>query len=231
MPWLPSFPGWTGTVQRGDHTLAGEGVDALAIASAGPLAGSGAPARARRAAVTCLASSDQRFLEKWKSRLRSGAGLEYGRYVRARPEPDEPVAGAGVAAQADDAVGEDPAGEKGPQLAFDEARHRPLAGPGVREEAFEFGLHHAVEDALLGAAAGVEAVARGARRCALGGKRRNLAMHGRRDCQSRTTREASSRRSPRLAASAVWRRVLLRGVDEGSRTPGGRSRKKLARFL
>jgi hypothetical protein len=67
-------------------------------------------------------------------------------------------------------VGEDSAREKGPQLAFDEARQRSLAGPGVREEAFELGLHHEVEDALLGKAAGVEALGRFARRCASGGK-------------------------------------------------------------
>jgi len=128
--------------------------------------------------------------------------------------------GAGVAAHADEAVGEDAAGEKGPQLAFDEAWHGSLAGPGVREEAFELGLDHAVEDALLGAATGVEAVARGARRCASGGKLSNLDMHARRDCQSRTTREASSRRGMGLAAPEVWRRVLLRGVDEDSRRGG-----------
>jgi len=79
-------------------------------------------------------------------------------------EGDDALGGAGSAAQAHEAVGQDPAGEERPKLAFDEARHGPVSSPGVREEAFELGLHRAVEDALFGAAAGVDAPLRTARR-------------------------------------------------------------------
>ena len=85
-------------------------------------------------------------------------------------EGHESLAGAGLAAHPHEAVSKNSAREKGPELALDETRHGSLAGSGVCEKAFEFGLHHAVEDALLGAAAGVEAFVRAVRRCRAGVK-------------------------------------------------------------
>lgn len=68
---------------------------------------------------------------------------------------------------------EDAAAEEGTELALDEARHGSLPRLRAREERRELGLHDAVEDALLGPAAGVLAVvavppgamAMGGRRC------------------------------------------------------------------
>ena len=68
----------------------------------------------------------------------------------------------------------------------------------MSEEVFELGLHHAVKDALLGAAAGVEPLARAARRCVLGGKQSNLDMHARRDRQSLANPKRTLRQKSRI---------------------------------
>ena len=104
-------------------------------------------------------------------------------------EGHESLAGAGLAAHPHEAVSKNSAREKGPELALDETRHGSLAGSGVCEKAFEFGLHHAVEDALLGAAAGVDALARAVRRCASCVMRREFDTHARRATASAVPRE------------------------------------------
>jgi hypothetical protein len=82
-----------------------------------------------------------------------------GQKPRPLQEADHAVESAVVAVHAHEAVGQDAAAEISPELAVDEPRHRPLAGLCPGEEGLELGLDHAVEDALLGVAAGVGAAA------------------------------------------------------------------------
>jgi len=75
--------------------------------------------------------------------------------LRIAGEGDEAVVAAGRAAHAQEAVGEDAAAEKRPELALDEAGHGAVALPGAGEEGLELLAHDGVEHGLVGASTGV----------------------------------------------------------------------------